>query len=293
MKEARRPVTLEEMELCMGRLFTKADLQQGLELKLKPTDVVITPYSKCGTTWLQQIVHTLRTRGDMDFDDISRVVPWIETSAGLGLDLDAPQKAQPRAYKSHLDAITIPRGGKYINSIRNPGDALVSMHKFFEGWFLEPGAVSIEEFARGRFIASGKYWQHLVSWWYRRNDTDVLYLVYEHMKEDLTGTIRRVANFIDIELDDELLAITEKHASLEFMLQHKDRYDDLLLRVLSIERAGLPAGSGSSKVREGKVGSHKSGIGQELKEELQEVWQREVTDVIGYKSYEDLIADLK
>ncbi len=293
MKEARRPVTLAEMELIMSRLFNEQNLQEGLKLQLQATDVVITPYSKCGTTWLQQIVHTLRTRGDMDFDDISRVVPWIETSAGLGLDLNAPQKAEPRAFKSHLDAHAIPGGGRYINSIRNPGDALVSMHKFFEGWFLEPGAVGIEEFARGRFIASGKYWQHLVSWWYRRNDADVLYLVYEHMKEDLTGTIRQVANFIDIELDDELLVITEEHASLEFMLQHKDRYDDLLLRTLSVEQAGLPPGSGSSKVREGKVGSHKTVIGQALREELQAVWQREVTDVIGYESYEDLIADLK
>ena len=46
----------------------------------RPSDIVISPYGKCGTTWLQQTFHTLRTGGDMDFDDISRVVPWIETA---------------------------------------------------------------------------------------------------------------------------------------------------------------------------------------------------------------------
>ena len=60
------------------------------------TDVIITPFAKCGTTWLQQIFHTLRTRGDMDFDDISRVVPWIETAPMLGIDLNAAQRAEPR-----------------------------------------------------------------------------------------------------------------------------------------------------------------------------------------------------
>ena len=292
MSELRRATSVEQMETLQAKLFTEEDVHKGLSLKLRPTDVVITPFGKCGTTWLQQIVHTLRTRGDMDFDDISRVVPWIETSTGLGIDLDGPQKASPRAFKSHLDADTVPRGGKYINSIRCPGDALFSMHKFMEGWFLEPGAVSVDEFARQQFIASGGYWKHLLSWWHRRKDTDVLYLVYEHMRDDLPGTIRRVAEFIDIPLDDELMAIAEEHASLDFMLKHKDRFDDCLLRALSEEKSGLPKGSDSSKVRAGQVGSGKKGISQAVQNELDEVWRREVTESIGYESYEDLIADL-
>ena len=292
MSELSRPVSVKEMELSQSRLFAESDLLEGLKLQLKPGDVVITPFAKSGTTWLQQIVHTLRTRGDMDFDDISRVVPWIETSPALGIDLDGPQNALPRAFKSHLDADTVPRGGKYINAIRNPGDALVSMHKFMEGWFLEPGAVSIDEFARETFIPSGEYWKHLLSWWHRRNDDNVLYLVYEHMREDLPGTIRRVAEFIGVPLDDELMAITEEHASLNFMLKHKNRFDDYLLRTLSEEKAGLPAGSDSSKVREGQVGSSKNGISPEVQKELDEVWRREIAEMTGYGSYEAMIGGL-
>jgi hypothetical protein len=89
-------------------------------------DVIISPFGKCGTTWLQQIFHTLRTGGDTDYDDISRVVPWIETSPGLGLDLDAEQKANPRGFKSHLDFEDVPGGGRYIVSFRDPCDAPVS-----------------------------------------------------------------------------------------------------------------------------------------------------------------------
>ncbi len=39
---------------------------------------------KCGTTWVQQIVHQLRSRGSMDFEEISIPVPWIEMAHDLG-----------------------------------------------------------------------------------------------------------------------------------------------------------------------------------------------------------------
>lgn len=287
--EKTRATSLAEMDERQAKLFTEENFAQAMKFKLQPTDIVITPYAKCGTTWLQQIVHTLRTRGDMDFDDISRVVPWIETSPALGIDLDAPQKAEPRAFKSHLDANAIPKGGRYINSVRNPGDALISIHKFMEGWFLEPGAVTLEDLARNRFFKSGEYWKHLLSWWYRRNDPDVLFLAYEHMKTDIRGAIKRIAKFIEVELDEELLDLTEKHASLDFMLKHKDRFDDVLMRTLSEEKAGIPEGSDSSKVRLGKVGGS---LSQEVKDGLHEIWEREITRTIGYASYEALIADL-
>jgi hypothetical protein len=163
-----RARSLEEMEARLQGMITPDGLARGLGFRPRPTDVIISPFGKCGTTWLQQIVHSMRTRGDLDFDDISRVVPWLETSTDLGLDLDAPQRAEPRAFKSHLPWTAVPKGGRYIVSLRDPRDALVSMYRFLEGWFFEPGAIGIEEFARRRFMNRDEgrdYWTHLVSWW--------------------------------------------------------------------------------------------------------------------------------
>ena len=283
-----RASSLVELEELLAEMFTREEIGKGLKLQLRSTDVVITPFGKSGTTWLQQMVHTLRTRGDMDFDDISRVVPWIESSPALGLDLDAEQRAKPRAFKSHLEYEPIPKGGKYINSVRNPGDALYSMYKFMEGWFLEPGAVSLDEFARERFIKSRAYWRHLKSWWAQRQEPQVLFMAYEHMQQDLEGTIVRVARFIDVPLDDELLKITLEHASFAFMLEHKDRFDDALMRQLSETRCQLPSGSDSAKVREGTIGSHKK-LSAEISEELDEVWQEEIQASLGFKDYASLI----
>jgi hypothetical protein len=291
LQNTTRPTSLAQAGEVMARMFTEEDLKSGLKIELQPTDVVISPFSKSGTTWLQQIVHTLRTRGDMDFDDISRVVPWIETSNGLGIDLQAPQKASPRAFKSHLGWDAVPKGGRYIVAIRNPSDVLVSLYRFMEGWFFEPGAVDIDEFTKVRFVENREYWKHLASWWPQRNEPNVLLLSYEHMKADLTSTIRRVASFADIELDPELLEITKEHASLAFMLEHKDRFDDLLMRRLSEDRGGLPRGSDSAKVREGKVGGG-ANLSPAIREQLDEIWREEITATLGYTDYDALIADL-
>lgn len=287
-----RPTTLKDMRERQAKLFTREELAAGMALKLRPTDVVITPFAKCGTTWMQQIVHTLRTRGDMDFDDISRVIPWIETSTALGIDLDAEQRAEPRAFKSHLGWDEVPKGGRYINVVRDPGDALVSMYKFNEGWFWEPGTVDLEEFALTGFIAQRGYYKHLKSWWPHRDDPEVLFLAYEHMHRDPRRTITRVAAFIGVPLDDELLDITEEHASMAFMLAHKDRFDDFLMRKLSEERMGLPEGSDSAKVREGRSGAGATLSGR-IRSELERLWAEEITADFGFPDYPSLIATLE
>ncbi len=291
MAEKTRPRSIDEMEKRLNRLITPESFEAGSALQLRPSDVVITPYGKSGTTWTQQIVHTLRTRGDMDFTDISRVVPWIEASHGLGIDLDAEQKAPPRAFKSHLDANKVPKGGRYINVVRDPGDALVSMYKFQEGWFFETGTISIEEFARHGFLKSRGYYEHLRSWWARKDDPDVLFLAYEKMLQGPSDAIRRIAHFIDVELDDALLAITLEHSSLAFMSEHKDRFDDAMMRRRSEEVADLPEGSDTAKVREGKAGSGAT-LSAEIREELDTLWREEITEQLGYASYQAILVDV-
>ncbi len=247
-----RARSLEELKALNEKLFDGSKLANALtDYRPDATDVIITPYAKCGTTWVQQIFHTLRSRGDMDFDDISRVVPWIETAPLIELDINAPQRATPRGFKSHLGYDYIPKGARYINVIRDPVDAAYSSFKFTEGWFLEAGAVTADEFVSAD-IPKARYHEHFLSWWPHRDDEDVLYLVYEHMRADLEETIRKIAAFIDVDLDDELFTIACEHGSFDFMTRYKDRFDDAMLRKFS-EEAILPPGSeGQGTRREGR-----------------------------------------
>jgi len=294
-----RPASFEEYVARMAGFGTRDGFIAGLKFSPRPTDVIIAPFGKSGTTWLQQVFHGLRTRGDMDFDDISRVVPWIETAHDLGLDLEAPQRGEPRGYKSHLSYDMVPKGARYIVSIRDPKDVLVSAFRFAEGWFFEPGSVSIETYARKQFMQGstpsrrGDYWQHLASWWPHRFDANVLYMSYEAMNRDLASTVRRVAAFVGIPLDDELFRIVMRQSSLEFMLAHKDRFDDAMMRERSERLIGIPPGSDSSKVRKGAVGEHKVELPRNIADEMDAIWRREIEATLGFASYAQLTAALE
>jgi hypothetical protein len=293
----RRATSMAEFGALMGQAFGPGGGSNAISrFRPRPSDVIISPFGKCGTTWLQQTFHTLRTRGDMDFDDISRVVPWIETASVLDIDLGEPQRAEPRGFKSHLSYYEVPKGAKYVVSLREPKDAMVSLYRFMEGWFLEPGAISISDFAQGRLANGGRepgYWQHLLSWWEQRDNPDVLLLSYEHMAAEPEMHVRKLAAFCGIALDDDLLSLALERSSFDYMLLHKDRFDDAMMRTLTEERCNLPPGSDSAKVRKGGVGGHKSEMPADLAATLDAIWTDVVTPKTGFADYASFEAEIR
>jgi hypothetical protein len=293
----RRAQNMAEMSEIQGRCFRLDEIVRSISsFKPQPDDIIISPYSKCGTTWLQQTFHTLRTRGDMAFDDISRIVPWIELAGVLGLDLDAPQRALPRGFKSHLPFDQVPKGGRYVVSLRDPKDAMVSMYRFMEGWFFAPGAISMREFTTARFATRGRgldYWHHLITWWNERDNPDVLLFSYEQMSAEPEANIRRLAAFCSIALDDALLEVTLKQSSLAFMLAHKDKFDDLMMREVSERVGNLPPGSDTAKVRAGRVGGHRAEMPEDLAATLDAIWAETVTATLGFRDYAALETELR
>jgi Sulfotransferase domain len=88
--------------LMMQRLksmCTPESEANGLSFKCRSSDVFITTYPKCGTTWVSFICHCLRTRGDTDFVEITQVVPWTIFALDCKQDLHAEQCANPRLFK--------------------------------------------------------------------------------------------------------------------------------------------------------------------------------------------------
>ncbi|MCA1748193.1 MAG: sulfotransferase domain-containing protein [Sphingomonadales bacterium] len=296
-KARRRAHSAEEFGALMQRMMTPGEGDEPLSpYDPRPDDVIIAPYGKCGTTWLQQTFHQLRTGGDMDFDDISRVVPWIETAPVHRLDINADQRAEPRGFKSHLARYALPDGARYVVSFRNPKDAFVSMFRFMEGWFIEPGTVPMEDFYQG-WIEPGpqgsNYWDHLLSWWGQRDSADTLLVTYEHMIEDPEAHVRMLAEFAGIDLDEDLLATALERSSLGFMLEHKDRFDDAIMRAASERRCDLPPGSDSAKVRKGGVGGHKAELPPAIGAAIDEKWAVRVFPETGFATYEEFDAEIR
>jgi hypothetical protein len=287
-----RPTTIEEMHKRLKYFASEEGWKKGLAYQPEPTDVYIVTPPKCGTTWMQQIVHGLRTRGSMDFDDITRVVPWINMAHDMGIDIHAPQVAAPRAFKTHTPFNELPRGGKYIVVLRNPYDALLSHYRFFEGMFFEKGSIDVTTFARGHYIPGRDLYKHILAIWDHRKDADVLVLCFETMKADLAEAIERVAKFIDIPLDDELREIVLNQSDIKFMQKHEAQFNDtIILEKIRIPMR-LPVDSKLQKVKTGNVGDAKLNVPDEIKNELDAIWQNEIAPVTGLNSYEDLRKEL-
>lgn len=290
MAEPKRATSVAELGDIFSHFNTTEGEAHGLAYQPAPSDIFIMTPAKCGTTWMQQIVHGLRSRGSMDFDEITCVVPWIEMAADMGIDIYTPQVASPRAFKTHLNLNTVPQGGKYIAVVRDPKDALLSLYRFFEGWVMEKGFIPIEEFARDFYIEGRNrgYWKHIQAFWDRRHDADVLALSYENMKQDLPGTIERVAEFMEIALDDELKDIVVRQSDFKFMSEHNPQFDDHIVRETRNAACGIPADGTTSKVKNGNVGDSKRQVPQVILDEFDQIWQEEITANFGLASYEDL-----
>ena len=99
--------------------------------------------------------------------------------------------------------------------MRDPHDVALSFFSFFEGWFFQPGEVSLDEFVRGFWLARGvpssplnnaSYFHHLLSWWAHRADPNVLFLFYDELLTEHRRCVARIAEFMELEpaADDAL-----------------------------------------------------------------------------------------
>jgi hypothetical protein len=289
-----RAVSWDEAVDLMAVMFPSEEEAYRI-FEPRPTDVVISPFAKCGTTWLQQIVHSLRTGGDMDFEDIYEVVPFIDIALEMGIDLNGEHKANPRVFKSHGSWDEVPRGCRYIVSFRDPQDAVVSFYHFFTGWIIEPGAIPIDEFVAYRAFDRDRgadYWRHLASWLGQRDNPDVLLLTFEEMKADLPRVVERIAGFVGIE-DRDAIDAAIYHSSYEFMASNSAAFSEPWMRAHLAEVAGIPFDSEATKVRQGRVGQNRQELATATRERLDEIWAKTIGTEFGYASYDDLDAAMR
>lgn len=285
-----RPTTIAQMRAAGDGFATAKGIALGLAYTPDPTDIFISPFGKCGTTWLQQIVHGLRTRGDMGFDEITEVVPWIELAHDMGVDPNALQKAAPRAFKSHLDWHQIPKGGRYVVSFRDPVDAMVSLYHFLQGWHFEAGCIPLAEFADYYLDdrEGNDYWTHAMSWWGQRLNPDVLLLIFEGMKADLPGTVAKVADFMGIPAEAPARNVAIDQASFGFMKAHGTQFDDHLVRQTRDAACGLPPGGAASKVDKGVTGRGATEVTAEIRARFDDRWAETMDDAFEVEDYADL-----
>ena len=262
------------------------------------TDIFVAGGPKTGTTWLQQIVHQLRTGGDMDFDEIIEVVPVVEFAHDLHLELEAKQKAFPRCFKTHYWYPRCPKGARYIWCVREPCATAYSYFNMLQGWLFQPGEVSVEDYMKEKWLPAGEpqrltdyasYFHHLTSWWPHRNDPNVLLVFYEDLKECYESSVRSIAEFMGITDEGHIQAALER-STFEFMKQHSDQFSQKTMKKHRNAHLGLKATAGmaKSKIRSGTTTEGPKSMSVEIRSEIQIKWESIVTPVTGCATYQEL-----
>ena len=244
-------------------------------------------------------MHQLRSGGDMTFEDIDDVVPWIELAYDVGQDLDDEHKYQPRCFKTHAWNEVCPKGAKYILVYREPCAAFYSGFKFFEGVHHQPGEITLGEIVRGIFLKQhehfhlGKnYFDHLVSWWPKRNDPNVLMLTFEDMLEDLESAVRAVSSLMDID-DEASITNAVKMSRFEFMKQHQQKFATQRASRNRRKPVGLHKGIVLQRVNTGSATKGREAMDESTKQAVQDMWDQIVTKEIGLRDYNEFRDVLK
>ena len=231
------------------RDFTR-DSRRWSSYKPRAGDVVIATAPKVGTTWMQQIVSLLIFQSPQS-RPLGQTSPWIDCRFRGPVELMLniiEQQSHRRFLKSHLplDALPIYSEVKYIHVARDGRDACMSLHNHYSSFSQE----ALEEFDKiglsddtinrpfprtpknerefflywiaGRedepaSAMSDNFLSLERSFWNERRRPNLLLVHYNDLKKDLSGEMKRVAEFLEIKTPDSLLPQLVEAASFEAM----------------------------------------------------------------------------
>lgn len=242
------------------------DSRRWLDYQPRAGDIVVATYPKCGTTWMQRIVNLLIFQS-AEPRPVSKLSPWYDMRIAATTDeINEVLAAQThrRAVKTHLpiDGLPIFRDTKYIHVARDGRDACLSYHNHALG--LRPE--TIDRFSKAglddpniakpfpaiprdpaEFFHLWLTQSHLPgqttgylnlpffdfhhTYWVERENPSLLLVHYADLKRDLSAEMRRVASFLEIEVDEETWPALVNAATFETM---KKQGKDLMPNVMAL-----------------------------------------------------------
>jgi hypothetical protein len=201
----------------------------------KPDDVFVATQMRCGTTWMQQVVYSILTRGEGDFDGhrshLYAVSPWIDAVNAVSLDA-APLVGSPatRIIKTHLPADLCPydAGARYIYVARHPVSCFGSIVEFNRSMIgpLVPPTETLADW----FCSDRMYWrpwpQHVAGWWdWAERRDNVLFVHFEEMVRDFPAVRARVTRFLGCSLTADEAGRVDERCSFAYMKAHEETFE--------------------------------------------------------------------
>ncbi len=221
------------------------------DLAIRRDDVIVSSYAKAGTTWTQQIVAQLIFGGDPEVS-VAEISPWVDLRVPPVLVKLAALEEQEhrRILKTHLplDALRFSTKAKYLHVARDGRDVAWSLHNHHfhatDAWYdilnNTPGRVGppipranpdVAEYFREWLDGDGapfwSFWENIRSWWAVRDLPNVHLVHFEALKRDLAGEIRKIAAFLDIDIEPESFPRILRHCSFDWMKANATKFAPL------------------------------------------------------------------
>jgi aryl sulfotransferase len=211
------------------------------EFKFRDDDIIISTYGKAGTSWTQQMIAQMMFGGDPELA-VAEMSPW--------LDLRVPPKqvklpeveaqTHRRFLKTHLpvDALVFSPKAKYIYIGRDGRDVVWSLYNhhanandlWYDALNNTPGRVGppidrppadIRQYWHEWMDKDGfpfwPFWENVRSWWAIRDLPNVMMIHFADLKRDMPGEMRKLAAFLDIEIDESRWDTIVDYCSFDWM----------------------------------------------------------------------------
>ncbi len=217
------------------------------DFKFRDGDIVIGTWAKSGTTWTQQIVGQLVFNGEEGLA-VMDLAPWIDFRvAPIEHVLEVVEAQTHRRFvKTHLpaDALSISTKARYLFLGRGGLDTLWSWYHHhaylapetyelvnnapgdYSGPPIEPPIEDRRQYLRDWLdndgFPMGPFWRTTQTWWDIRNLPNVLLVHYNNLKADMEGEIRRIAAFLEIEIDEDNWPAIVEHCTFDYMKENAD-----------------------------------------------------------------------
>ncbi len=254
-------------------------VRQIFGASLRSRDVFIVSYPKSGTTWVRFLLASILYEKSLpevpeiplNINDTQKYAPDINYEY-----FEARMKSL-RAYKHLPDprifsvhAYYDPQFPKVIYLVRDPQDVMVSYYYYHRRIHADFN-MSIDKFIINNKMRPGDWGVHVAGWLAHAESDRLLWVRYEDLKSDSHYWFRKIVDFCGLDVSEEELIRALENSSFENMRRQEDSF-------------GYSKAKGDLSIpfmRQGKVGSGRDELNQELVEIIQKRYS-ELMSRLGY-----------
>lgn len=243
------------------------------------SDIMLCTSPKSGTHWLHEIIYML-SRQTTEYCPQSLFTTHMDMMG----DFDSLEsQSEPRILHTHLPFSFLPtkhveNGRKIVFVNRNPKDRHVSLYNFLLGKMGVP-----EDYSWNDYFDEMVLHDTLYKGWFNytkefleavdKNPTNIIHLLYEDILKNPTKELTRLAEFLEIPKNENLVAGVVDKCSFNKLKENK---------VMPFRVKGKP----SSLFRKGQIGDWKNWFTVTQNEQFDAIYRNEMKDVNISFSYE-------